>query len=451
MTSPRTSVADRPDLLIFPSLLPISGLALGIVLEFFFPLAAKIDWFQSSVRGLIAVLFFLSGVAFIAGNRLVITRVRTKIDSRLSAPGLVPAWPFSGKRDPMLFGASLVFLGVGLAFRLYWMLLLFPFLPLAWRHRPVLSKGRNLTKKFRIRFRGYKARIGRWFGGWATLGERWILPGMGQGSPAAVVPTSARYELVPLRTRGGTNIVAKFGRALDSRGVPLPETESTPTVLFFYGRRMTIRRDAGVFNYFRRMGANVLIPEFPGYGMSGGRPSERGCYATADAAFEYLTRRTDVDPQRIIVAGWSLGSGTAVELASRKRVAGLFLVGAITSVGDLGRERLPWVFHWLIPSLGARCRFDNLAKIPFVSCPILLVHGTHDPIVPYWMTACLSRAAKATVALRPIVGAEHENVWRIGGKPLWQAVSRWIRETASPDETRTGTALPAAARCFQPQ
>ena len=50
------------------------------------------------------------------------------------------------------------------------------------------------------------------------------------------------------------------------------------------------------FERFRRLGVNVLIPEYVGYGMSGGKPSERGCRGTADAAYEYLVRTRGIEP-----------------------------------------------------------------------------------------------------------------------------------------------------------
>ena len=72
--------------------------------------------------------------------------------------------------------------------------------------------------------------------------------------------------------------------------------------------------------HFRRLGANVMIPDYVGYGLSGGSPSEAGCYATADTAYEHLKGRKDVDPGKIVAAGWSMGGGVAVDLAARRPV-----------------------------------------------------------------------------------------------------------------------------------
>jgi pimeloyl-ACP methyl ester carboxylesterase len=91
-----------------------------------------------------------------------------------------------------------------------------------------------------------------------------------------------------------------------------------PTVIFFYGNGACLAYMGEVFNGFRRLGMNVLVPEYPGYGMSGGKPTEKGFYAAADAGYDYLAQRPDIDHDRIDAAGWSMGSAVAVDLASRR-------------------------------------------------------------------------------------------------------------------------------------
>ena len=103
----------------------------------------------------------------------------------------------------------------------------------------------------------------------------------------------------------------------------------------------------------------MLIPEFVGYGMSGGSPSERGCQDTADAAYEYLVETRGIEPERIVVGGWSLGGAVAVDLASRTPVAGLIMFSSFTSGVDMAHRIVPF----LPVSLLLRHRFDNIGKI----------------------------------------------------------------------------------------
>ena len=265
-------------------------------------------------------------------------------------------------------------------------------------------------------------------GGCASIGERLALPGLVQGHPEAVLPPNPGYQVVSLHTSDGTPIVAEFGKALDSRGQPISAAEHAPTIVFFYGRLMCLAHSVtkDLFDKFRRTGANVIIPEFPGYGMSGGRATEREFYSTADAVYAYLLSREDIDRERIIAAGWSMGSGTAVDLASRKKVAGLIVVGAFTNLEDVGRPNLPWYVRWLTPALGARCKFDNLAKIHAVRCPIVLVYGSKDNLVPPEMADRLATASTSKVTRLEVEGAQHEDIWAVGGPVVWHAIENWM-------------------------
>lgn len=263
--------------------------------------------------------------------------------------------------------------------------------------------------------------------GCGSMGEHIFVPGAMQGLPGGIVPPSNRYELVSLHTRDGTPIVVEFGKALDARGAPLSDCARQPTVLFFYPRSMSLRLDHGLFENFRRLGVNVLMTEYPGYGMSGGKPSEKNCYAAADAAYDYLMSRPDIEHHRVIAAGWSLGAAVAVDLASRRPFAGLLLLGVFTSLKDVGHNTFPWLIRWSVPLLTSRCKLDSLAKVPAVTCPVLIVQGTLDPIATPGMAQRLAAAAKTIATIIPVEGAQHFNLFEIGKKPLWLKIGDWLR------------------------
>jgi len=173
------------------------------------------------------------------------------------------------------------------------------------------------------------------------------------------------------------------------------------------------------------MGVNVFIPEYPGNGMSEGSPSEGGCYAAADAALDYLLSRDDIDHARIIAAGQSLGSAPAVDLASRRPLAGLITVSGFTDAPDVAMSAVEWLPRWLARSLTAECRFDNLAKIKTVTCPILLVYGTQDKMAPPWMMARLAAATTAQVTKLPVF-SDHNSLWKSEHFGLNRSVRDWM-------------------------
>lgn len=264
-------------------------------------------------------------------------------------------------------------------------------------------------------------------GGCAAYGRRRALPALLQGQPQAVLPPDRSYEVVPLRTKDGTKIFAQFGRAEFPPGASNRDPAHAPTVIFFYGSKqnLTAPHNQIVFRGLRAMGVNVFIPEYPGNGMSEGSPSESGCYAAADAALDYLLSRDDIDHARIIAAGQSLGSGPAVDLAGRRPLAGLITVSGFTNALDVAMNAVGWLPRWVARSLTAEIRFDNLAKIKSVTCPILLVYGTEDRVVPLWMTERLATAATAPVTKLPVPGG-HNGLWKSAYFGLNGPVREWM-------------------------
>lgn len=255
------------------------------------------------------------------------------------------------------------------------------------------------------------------------IGKRLILPGLLQNDPRAILKEDGTFEIVHLKLPDGTKIVGQFGKANDRTA-----NSRVTTVMFFYGVSQTLAApaDQKVFSAFRDMGFNVFIPEFPGYGMSEGKPSETIFYETADAALTYLRSRVDVDPLRIIAAGRSLGAATAVDLASRQKLAGLIGVGTFTTAADTLCHSLWWLPRWLAQSATSECRFDNLSKIKAVSCPILLVYGGRDTVVPLWMANALSAAASSPVAHHYIEYSRHNDLWKSSAYGLDSVVKQWI-------------------------
>src|SRR6185503_8795814 len=113
---------------------------------------------------------------------------------------------------------------------------------------------------------------------------------------------------------------------------------------------------------------------------------EKGVYATAEAAYAHLMSRDDVDKNKIIVGGWSLGAAAALELASKHRVAGVMTFSAFTSMGEMARRVMP-----ILPtSLLLRHHFENEKKIRQLDLPMLIVHGRRDSIIPFDMSRRLA-------------------------------------------------------------
>jgi fermentation-respiration switch protein FrsA (DUF1100 family) len=268
-----------------------------------------------------------------------------------------------------------------------------------------------------------------------SIQDKFVFPGSDtQGQHDAILTPSYGYDLITLPTADGHNIAAIFGKALDPSGHPISDNRSRPTVIYFYGNGACMAYSTDVFDQIRRLDANIIIPEYEGYGMSPGKPSEAGCYAAADAAYQYALSRKDVDPQKIIAMGWSLGGAVAIDLASHHNVAGLITLSAFTSMPDMGRQLMPW----LPVSLILKYKFDNATKLAGISCPTLIIHGTDDDIVPFSMAPKLAAAAKGKVIRYNVRGAGHNDIFDTGDGPLLDQIQNFLQQYQSPESHSAG-------------
>ncbi|HYG77243.1 MAG TPA: alpha/beta hydrolase [Planctomycetota bacterium] len=253
-----------------------------------------------------------------------------------------------------------------------------------------------------------------------------IFPGSSTQGKRVFAP-AAGTELVQLRTSSGESIAALFGSVLQADGKPHPDAARRPTLLFFYGNAMCLSEARFQLDEFRRMGTNVLIPEYAGYGMSGGKPSESGCYETADAAHAHLLSRGDIDPKKIIVSGWSLGGAVAIDLASRKSTSGLAVFSTFSSMADMGSSTYPFLPTFMISAI-LKHRFEGARKIASVTCPVLIGHSRGDRMIPFVMADRLAASAKVPVKRISIDTPDHTEFFSDGGDAVTEGIKAFIDE-----------------------
>jgi fermentation-respiration switch protein FrsA (DUF1100 family) len=154
----------------------------------------------------------------------------------------------------------------------------------------------------------------------------------------------------------------------------------TPWIFFLHGNASTIASRMNVLHYerLRALGLNVVAPEYRGYGGLEGVPTEAGIEDDARAAYDTVRERLHLDPKRVVVYGWSLGSAVAVDLASQVQPAAVILEGAPASIVAIGAQRYP-----LFPvRLLIRNPFESIHKIDGVKSPKLFLHSIGDEVVP---------------------------------------------------------------------
>ena len=145
---------------------------------------------------------------------------------------------------------------------------------------------------------------------------------------------------------------------------------------------------------------------YRGYGRSEGRPGEAALVADALLAYDRLAAREDVDPDRIVVFGRSLGGGVAVQLAAARPVRGVVLVSPFDSLKSVGRTHYPFV----PVSLLLAHPFDSLARAPSLEAPLLVLAGERDRIVPPAHSRRLLDAWNGPKRWVPLPGADHNGI-----------------------------------------
>ena len=149
-----------------------------------------------------------------------------------------------------------------------------------------------------------------------------------------------------------------------------------PAVIFGHGNAELIDFCPEELKVFTRIGIGVLLIEYPGYGRSEGSPSQKSISHAFNAGYDYLVSRKDVDPNRIILFGRSLGGGAVCDLASNKPSAALILQSTFTSVRSFASR-------FLAPGFLVRDPFDNLSVVSTYTGPVLIMHGKNDDIIPF--------------------------------------------------------------------
>jgi fermentation-respiration switch protein FrsA (DUF1100 family) len=159
----------------------------------------------------------------------------------------------------------------------------------------------------------------------------------------------------------------------------IPHEAPRATVLFFHGNAGNISHRLDSLIFFNSLDLAVLIIDYRGYGNSKGRPSEKGLYRDAQAAWRYLTETKKTPGHRIILFGRSLGGAIASYLATEYAVMGIVLESSFTSVPDMAAELYPWLpARWL-----ARYRYNTLERIADIHCPVMILHSPNDEIIPF--------------------------------------------------------------------
>jgi len=231
-------------------------------------------------------------------------------------------------------------------------------------------------------------------------------------------------DILKIRSANGSMISALY----------LANPSAAFTLLVSHGNAEDLGDDREWLWDLRRAGFSVLAYDYQGYGTSQGKPGETAAYEDELAAYEYLTRDLKTSADHIIIYGRSVGSGPAVHLAARQPAAALILQSPFVSAFRVV-TRVP-----LLPF----DKFPNYKEIGRVRCPVLIIHGANDSVIPLWHGQRLFDAANQPKQFVVVPRADHNDLDMVAGPIYAKAL---VRATSNCADANPWRALPHFAAC----
>lgn len=233
------------------------------------------------------------------------------------------------------------------------------------------------------------------------------------------------YENITLVTSDSVNIHSYLLKQPDA------SFGRSPTIVFFHGNAGNIgQRLSNAHYFYNYCECNVLLVEYRGYGKSEGVASEKGFYKDAEAAINHLFTRSDIDINKIIVFGQSIGGAVVIDLALKfnEKLCAIMIENTFTTMPEIGRELfggIPGV--GFLPDVCFKNQYRSIDKIKFVTIPGLFISGQADTMIPpRMMKQLFDKSNSSLKRLLKLADGNHNNTWLCPG--YFQFISKFIQE-----------------------
>jgi fermentation-respiration switch protein FrsA (DUF1100 family) len=184
---------------------------------------------------------------------------------------------------------------------------------------------------------------------------------------------------------------------------------------------------------YRKLGCNVLLVDYRGFGHSEGEPTETGLQLDAEAVLDAMHARDDIDSSKIFLFGRSLGGAVSVFLAEKRphMISGLILENTFLSISSMVDTLMPWLSY--VKPIVLRIDWSNERRIKKISHPILFVAGLQDELVPHSHMKQLRVLASASrrVEWHEVPYGTHNDSWLRGGESYYQALRKFIESVSN--------------------
>lgn len=222
----------------------------------------------------------------------------------------------------------------------------------------------------------------------------------------------------PSYTQLPNEIKIKVGNGEALTAVYFENPTAEYTILFSHGNAEDLGTALPFIRQFYDLGYSLLLYDYRGYGTSAGTPSTANAKQDVAAVYTWLIEEKGLSPETILAHGRSLGGSMAIWLAANYPVGGLIAECSFLSAFRVKTHKklLPWD------------KFDNLRSIKKVTCPVLIIHGVNDSIIPVWHGKKLYEAAPGIKKALWIEGGRHHDYAYVAGENYFERIQQFIRE-----------------------
>jgi len=173
------------------------------------------------------------------------------------------------------------------------------------------------------------------------------------------------------------------------------------TLVFYHGNAEHVLGSLPLALGFDQTQWTLALHEYPGYSGIPGPPAEHRLTRFASEAINHLD-----SPGPLILVGRSLGSGVSLAISQEVQPDGLILISPFSRFIDIAKH----YYRYLLPQLILRERWDNLSALSKLSCPILVLHGVNDNIIPIKFGKTLYDAYAGPKEFVELKGVGHNDI-----------------------------------------
>ncbi|TWT62290.1 putative aminoacrylate hydrolase RutD [Rubinisphaera italica] len=242
------------------------------------------------------------------------------------------------------------------------------------------------------------------------------------------------FEVEPGYTLHGWHVLPPSHQALNRKEQQQELDAGRPVIIYYPGNAGHRGYRADQLKRLSSLNADIFLIDYRGYAENPGSPSEKAYLHDARFILDALVAEYQIEPARFVLLGESLGGGIATALANQlsqegTELAGLFLQAPFSSLVAIAGERFPWLpVDWMMVD-----RYPSIERIPEVTCPITIIHGRQDSIIPFaqaqqlFETAPDHSSAGISKTFLEIPGAGHNDIFMMAETEYLRALEKMLK------------------------